>query len=84
MAKDDEERTVSNDDILRVLSKNAATPSDPDDAETIRLFNEQQTQKDRDQENGKEDDEDDAQKDDAQRAKQPTSPPTQTTRKGRE
>lgn len=43
MAEEKEERQVSLGDALKVLAKHASVPNDPDDAETLRLFNEQQS-----------------------------------------
>jgi hypothetical protein len=40
----EEKRKVSLDDVVEVLAKHAGTPNDPDDAETISLFNEQVTE----------------------------------------
>lgn len=40
MAEEEKER-ISNDDALAVLAKHAASPNDPDDAETLASFNQQ-------------------------------------------
>jgi hypothetical protein len=37
----EETRKVSVGDVVKVLAKHSAAPSDPDDAETLRLYNEQ-------------------------------------------
>lgn len=37
----DEPRKVTLDDVVEVLAKHSSAPNDPDDQETLRLFNEQ-------------------------------------------
>jgi hypothetical protein len=48
--KQEKERRVSTDDVLKVLTKHSAVPNDPDDAETLRLYNEQQSEQPTEQE----------------------------------
>jgi len=71
----DKKERVTLDDVVEVLAKHSASPNDPDDADTLSRFNQQVA----DDRAGKQE-----QEDTAQRKETPTSPPTQTTRKGRE
>jgi hypothetical protein len=41
---EEQKRRVTMDDVVEVLAKHAGSPVDPDDAETLRLFNEQVTE----------------------------------------
>lgn len=43
MAEEKQEK-VKDSDILRVLAKHASTPNDPDDADTLTRWNEQQAE----------------------------------------
>lgn len=38
---DEKARKVTVDEVVEVLAKHAGTPNDPDDAETVTLFNTQ-------------------------------------------
>lgn len=70
---EEKERKVSEAEVLRVLTKGASTPSDPDDAETIRLFNEQQAEAAQQQEGPT----------DEERGERTKEPPSQPQTKGK-